>query len=628
MFRFFENLLDPYPRDESGMPPRGLLAFIRHYSRPVLPWLLLMSLLTAALSLMEVLFFSFLGDIVDWLADADPETFFTDHAWPLAGIGTLILIVYPLVIALQSLVMHQTIFGNYPMLARWLSHRYLLRQSLSFFHDEFAGRISQKVMQTALALRETVLKFAEVIVYVLVYFGGTMVLVGQADGRLTIPLLLWLVGYVGIMFHFVPRLQRISSEQADARALMTGRVVDSYTNIQTIKLFAHTQREQDYVRGAMSDFLGTVHRQMRYVTHLTVVLHLLNSLLLIGIGAVALWAWRQGTMSLGAIAVAFALVMRLRAMSQWVLWEIAGLFENIGTVRDGIDTISRPLTVTDREDATELEVPRGEIRFERIAFGYGSAHPVVDDLSLTIRPGEKLGLIGRSGAGKSTLVNLLLRFYDLRSGRILIDGQDIAGVTQESLRRHIGMVTQDTSLLHRSIRDNIRYGCPDASHEQTEEAARRAHAHEFILSLSDRQGRTGYEALVGERGVKLSGGQRQRVAIARVLLKDAPILILDEATSALDSEVEAAIQEQLYALMEGKTVIAIAHRLSTIAMLDRLVVMDGGRIVETGTHAELLARDGLYAALWRRQSGGFLGNDLGEAPAPQSPAPRAAPALS
>jgi ATP-binding cassette subfamily B multidrug efflux pump len=616
MFRFFENLLNPYPEGEPGTPPQGLAAFIRHYSRPVIPWLVLMSLLTAVLSSMEILFFSFLGDIVDWLAEADRETFFTDYRWPLAGIATLVLVVFPLIILVQSLVMHQTIFGNYPMLARWLSHRYLLRQSLSFFQDEFAGRISQKVMQTALAIRETVLKLAEVLVYVIIYFGGALILVSQADVRLSIPLLLWLAGYLGILFHFVPKLQCVSAEQADARALMTGRVVDSYTNIQTIKLFAHTQREQEYVRGAMGDFMVTVYRQMRLVTRLTVALHLLNSMLLAGMGAIALWAWHLGAMTVGAIAVAFALVMRLRAMSQWVLWEVASLFENLGTVRDGISTIARPLTVTDRDDAGELVVSRGEIRFEHVTFRYANDRAVVNDLSLIVHPGERVGLVGRSGAGKSTLVNLLLRFYDLNEGRILIDGQDIAGMTQESLRRHIGMVTQDTSLLHRTIRENIRYGRPDASDEEVLEAARRAHAHEFIQDLNDPFGASGYDAHVGERGVKLSGGQRQRIAIARVLLKDAPILILDEATSALDSEVEAAIQEQLYTLMQGKTVIAIAHRLSTIAMLDRLVVIDEGRIVESGTHAELLARGGLYAALWHRQSGGFLGNDLENAAAP------------
>ncbi len=613
MFRFFEKRIDPYPAGEPATPPRKLFAFLLHYSRPLLPWLLLMSVLTGAISALEILFFDFMGELVDWLGNADRATFLATHGATLLWMGTLVVIAYPLLVLVQSLVIHQTIFGNYPMIARWLSHRYLLRQSVSFFQDEFAGRISQKVMQTALAIRETVMKLMDVFVYVVVYFVGTVILVGRADLRLILPLALWLVGYLVILFWFVPRLQRVSMAQSDARAQMTGRIVDSYTNIQTIKLFAHTMREQDYARDAMDEFMVTVHRQMRLVTQLTVSLHSINALLLAGVGGLAVVAWLQGSISLGAIAVAIALVMRIRSMSDWILWEVASLFENIGTVEDGMNTIAQPLAITDGDGARDLAVSRGEIRFEHLQFHYGRTSKVIEDLSLVIRPGEKVGIVGRSGAGKSTLVNLLLRFYDLEGGRILIDGQDIAGVRQESLRRNIGMVTQDTSLLHRSIRDNIRYGRPDADEAQIVEASRRAHADEFIRTLTDAKGRSGYDTHVGERGVKLSGGQRQRVAIARVLLKDAPILVLDEATSALDSEVEAAIQEQLYALMEGKTVIAIAHRLSTIAVLDRLVVMDQGRIIETGSHDELLQRDGLYAALWRRQSGGFIGLDLAEA---------------
>jgi ATP-binding cassette, subfamily B, multidrug efflux pump len=463
------------------------------------------------------------------------------------------------------------------------------------------------VMQSALSIRETVMKLMDVLVYVIVYFTGAMILAGSADPILMLPLVLWLAGYIAIMVHFVPRLRRVSMAQADARAEMTGRVVDSYTNIQTIKLFSHSRREQDYARDAMDIFMTTVHRQMRLVTVLTTLLHMLNSALLAGIAGLAIYAWHQEAITLGAVAVSIGLVMRIRAMSDWILWEVAGLFEHIGTVQDGIDTLARPLAITDREGARDLVADRGEIRFENVRFHYGRETGVLQDLSLEIRPGEKVGIVGRSGAGKSTLVNLLLRFYDVESGRILIDGQNISEVTQESLRHQIGMVTQDTSLLHRSIRDNIRYGSMDAPDEAVIEAAKRAHAHEFILDLADARGRTGYDAHVGERGVKLSGGQRQRIAIARVLLKDAPVLVLDEATSALDSEVEAAIQEQLYTLMEGKTVIAIAHRLSTIAVLDRLVVMDQGRVVESGTHEELLARDGIYAQLWKRQSGGFLG---------------------
>ena len=609
MFRFFETRIDPYPAPEPHTPPAGLLRFLMHYSRPLLPWLILVSLLTATLSILEVVFYGYMGALVDWLVETDPATLFEEHGWQLLGMAILIGLVYPLATFVYSLVFHQGVFGTYPMRVRWLAHRYVLRQSLQFFQDEFAGRISQKVMQTALAVRETATKLLDVMVYVVVYFVGAMALMGSADIRLTYPLVAWLLGYVAILIFFVPRMSQVSMAQADARAEMTGRIVDSYTNIQTVKLFAHAGHEQAYARQEMDGFLVTVHAQMRLVNWLTVSLHTLNSLLLVAVGALSILSWREGSISVGAIAIGVALVMRIRGMSEWILWEVAALFENIGTVQDGITTIARPLDVTDAADAQDLTVSRGEIRFEQVRFHYGSERRVIDGLSLTIAAGEKVGIVGRSGAGKSTLVNLLLRFHDVEGGRILIDGQDISRVTQASLRRHIGMVTQDTSLLHRSIRDNIRYGLPDADDDAIADAARRAHADMFIGELVDAAGRTGFDAHVGERGVKLSGGQRQRIAIARVLLKDAQILVLDEATSALDSEVEAAIQEQLYALMADKTVIAIAHRLSTIAVLDRLVVMDEGRIVETGSHDALLRQDGLYAALWRRQSGGFLGLD-------------------
>ncbi|MBN1240864.1 MAG: ABC transporter ATP-binding protein [Gammaproteobacteria bacterium] len=613
MFRFFENLIDPFPREEPHPPPRGLLAFLYYYSRPVLPWLAVLSVLTAMVSTVEVALFGYIGSLVDWLADADRESFFAENGARLLAIGVAIAVGLPLLVLAQSLLLHQAIFGNYPMLVRWLAHRYVLRQSMRFFQDELAGRVSQKIMQTALAVRETVTTLLDVMVYVVVYFTGAVILIGSADLVLATPLVAWLAGYVALLLYFVPRLRAVSMAQADARATMTGRIVDSYTNIQTIKLFAHTSREQEYARDAMSGFMTTVHRQMRLVTKLTVSLQTLNALLLVAVAGLAVWAWQQALVTLGAIAVAVALVMRLRSMSNWILWEVAGLFEHIGTVQDGITTVAQPLTVRDKGGARDLAVTRGRIRFEHVGFNYAAETGVIDDLTLEIRPGEKVGIVGRSGAGKSTLVNLLLRFYDLQSGRIAIDGQDIAEVTQESLRRQIGMVTQDTSLLHRSIRDNIRYGRPDATEEEIVEAARRAHAHEFIGELTDHQGRKAYDAHAGERGVKLSGGQRQRIAIARVLLKNAPILVLDEATSALDSEVEAAIQEQLQPLMQDKTVIAIAHRLSTIAAMDRLVVMDRGRIVETGTHEELLRVGGIYAELWRRQSGGFLGCEPAEA---------------
>ncbi|MCC5969204.1 MAG: ABC transporter ATP-binding protein [Pararhodobacter sp.] len=606
LFAYFERRIDPFPKEEPQRPPARLLPFLLHYSRPMLPWLALMSVLTAAISVVEIAIIAMMGQLVDWLSGAERAGFLDDNLWQLVGIGALFIIGYPLLVFVQSLVTHQTIFGNYPMIARWLAHRYILGQSMSFFQDEFAGRVSQKVMQTALAIRETVMKLTDVMVFMVVYFIGAVVLVGAADPRLTLPLVLWLVGYIAIARHFVPQLRLISMQQADARAQMTGRIVDSYTNIQTIKLFAHTRREQDYARDAMDGFMVTVHRQMRLVTKLTVALQTMNALLLAGTAGLAIYGWYVGTISLGAIAVAIALVTRIRAMSEWVLWEIAGLFENIGTVQDGMNTIALPQTVNDTPDAQPLEVSRGAVAFDRVAFHYGRTGGVIGDLSLHVRPGERIGIIGRSGAGKSTLVNLLLRFHDIEAGKISIDGQDIAGVTQESLRRAIAVVTQDTALLHRSIRDNVAYGRPEASDAEVIAALERAQAWDFVRDITDAQGRTGLNAHAGERGVKLSGGQRQRIAIARALLKNAPILVLDEATSALDSEVEAAIQEQLSGLMAGKTVFAIAHRLSTIAALDRLVVMDEGRIVEEGTHDALLQQGGLYADLWHRQSGGFL----------------------
>lgn len=609
MFRFFETRIDTFPTTTPTTPPRGLLRFVLHFSRPVLPWLGLSALLTIALSVVELTFFSFTGKLVDWLAAADRATFLSEQATQLIFMGVLIVVVFPLVVLAQSLVHNQTIFGNHSMLARWMTHRYMLGQSMAFFQNEFAGRIATKVMQTAQGVRDVLMKVADVFVYIVVFFIGSVFLVGQADPLLMLPLIVWMLGYIGIIAYFIPRMGRISAAQANSRAELTGRIVDSYTNIQTVKLFAHSRREQSYARDAMVDFMGTVYPMFRLTTRLNIALETLNSLLLAGIGAVAIGAWLNSGITPGAVAVAVALAMRLRSTAQWIVWEVASLFEQVGVVQDGMNTIAQEIAVVDKPGAPELTVPRGEIRFEDVTFHYGRDAGVIEHLSLDIKPGEKVGLIGRSGAGKSTLVNLLLRFFDVEGGRILIDGQNIADVTQESLRRKIGFVTQDSSLLHRTIRDNILYGHPGATEAQVIDAAERAHADEFIRGMSDQKGRSGYDAHVGERGVKLSGGQRQRIGIARVFLKNAPILVLDEATSALDSEIEAAIQEHLMTLMAGKTVIAIAHRLSTIAMLDRLVVMDHGRIVESGSHAELLERRGLYAALWQRQSGGFLGDD-------------------
>ncbi|MGN6771405.1 MAG: ABC transporter ATP-binding protein [Rhizobiaceae bacterium] len=613
MFRWFEQRVDPFPAAEPAEPPKTFFAFCWHYTRASWPYVVLDGLLVAVIAITEVWMFAFLGNIVDWLSAHDRATFLQTEGWKLAGMALVALVALPLTVLLQSLVHSQTLMGNYPMRVRWQVHRYLLRQSMSFYQDEFAGRIATKLMQTALAVRDCVIKVVDVLNYVGVYFTGMVLIVASADWRLALPLGGWVVSYSLLLVYFIPRLGRVSEEQADARSTMTGRIVDSYTNIQTVKLFSHARREAAYARESMAGFMDTVYRSMRLVTSLYGFVYLLNGLLLFSVGALAIALWLDEAVSVGSVAVAIGLVLRLWGMSQWIMWEMSELFENVGTVQDGLNSISLPRLVEDRPGAPELAVKRGEIDFEHIHFHYGKGKGVIGNLSLTVKAGEKVGLVGPSGAGKSTLVNLLLRFYDLEGGRILIDGQDIAEVAQDSLRANIGMVTQDTSLLHRSVRENILYGRPDASEMQMIEAAGRAEVVGFIGTMADPEGRKGYNAHVGERGVKLSGGQRQRIAIARVMLKDAPILILDEATSALDSEVEAAIQENLYRLMQGKTVIAIAHRLSTIAAMDRLIVLDKGHIIEEGSHDELIARGGLYARLWQRQSGGFI--DPGQAEA-------------
>ncbi len=610
MFGFFERLIQAFPPQDPQQPPNSLFAFCRHYTRGMEPWLAVMAVLTGITAVLEVSLFSFLGQLVDWLSAQSPDTLATTANINLIWMGAVLLVGLPLTVLLRSLVVHQTLLGNYPMAIRWQAHRYLLGQSVGFYQDEFAGRIATKVMQTALAVRQSVLKLVDVLLYVVVYFGGMVVLVAGLDPRLALPLLIWLVAYISLLYYFLPRLEQTASRQADARSDMTGRIVDTYTNIATVKLFSHSSREADYAREGMDKFLHTVYPQMRLVTALNVSVWGINALLIFSVAALSVWLWSLSAISTGAIAAAVALVLRLYGMSQWIMWEVSELFESIGTAKDGMNTLAQPREVVDAPDAPPLQVSRGGIVFDRVNFGYGET-PVLEEFCLEIKPGEKIGLVGRSGAGKSTLVNLLLRFYDVDSGRILIDGQDIAGVSQESLRGHIGMVTQDTSLMHRSVRENLLYGKPNATEADMIEAARQAEAHEFILGLSDAKGRTGYDAHVGERGVKLSGGQnqRQRIAIARVLVKNAPLLILDEATSALDSEVEAVIQSKLKVLMQDKTVIAIAHRLSTIAALDRLIVLDQGRIIEQGTHAQLIERAGVYAQLWAHQSGGFLGDE-------------------
>ncbi len=611
MFHWFEKFVHPYPDAAPATLPRDFLAFVWACTRGLRGYVVAMTLLTAVIGAFEALLFAMMGRIVDSLASVSLE-----QLWAKAS-GTLLLLggaltASILVAGLQTLYKHQALAGNFPMRLRWNFHRLMLDQSMGFYQDEFAGRIATKVMQSALAVRDFCMIVADILVYVVIYFVTMTIVLGRFNLWLLVPFGLWLVLYGVSMTYFVPRLGETGKKQADARSLMTGRITDAYTNIATVKLFSHSQREADYARSAMKDFLSTVHGQMRLVSAFEICNQAMSVVLISSTVGIALWAWSKGEVGVGSVAAATAMAMRLNGISHWIMWELASLFEQVGTVQDGIGTLSRPRTVVDSPDAVPLRVTRGEVRFEKASFSYGGGRKVIEDFSVLIRPGEKIGLVGRSGAGKSTIVNLLLRFYDLQQGRILIDGQDISRCTQESLRAQIGMVTQDTSLLHRSVRDNIVYGRPDATDEQMIRAAERAEAGEFIATLVDPKGRTGFDAHVGERGVKLSGGQRQRVAIARVMLKDAPILLLDEATSALDSEVEVAIQQSLYRLMQGKTVVAIAHRLSTIAAMDRLIVMDHGRIVEEGDHRSLLAHGGIYARLWAHQSGGFLGEETDE----------------
>lgn len=607
MFRFFESLIKPFPPQEPTTPPKTLYSFCRHYSRGAELYLLGMAIFTGLIAVLEVSLFGFLGNLVDSLNKHSPATFWSDSRQELMWMALILLVGLPVSVLMHSLLMHQTLLGNFPMRIRWQAHRFLLGQSYQFYQNEFAGRIATKVMQTALAVRETIMKLLDVLLYVMVYFGSILALAFSLDWRLALPLIAWFFAYCSLLYYFLPRLSKISTRQAHARSDMTGRLVDTYTNISTVKLFSHSNREAEYAREGMEYFLSTVHPQMRLATLLGTAVWVINVILIFAIAATSLWLWSSATITTGAIAAAVGLVLRLNGMAQWIMWEVSALFENMGTARDGLNTLSLPRDVQDKPNAPAIDITRSEIDFNAVNFNYGKESGLLENFNLHIQSGEKIGLVGRSGAGKSTLVNLLLRFYDVDSGTILIDNQNIADVKQESLRAHIGMVTQDTSLLHRSIRDNLLYGKPDATEEEMIRAAQQAEAHEFITNLVDNEGRKGYDAHVGERGVKLSGGQRQRIAIARVLIKNAPILIMDEATSALDSEVEAAIQANLTTLMQGKTVIAIAHRLSTIAALDRLIVLDKGRIIEQGTHNELLALNGVYAHLWAHQSGGFLG---------------------
>ena len=605
IFSWFESRIDPYPEAAPKTPEKGLWRFIWSNIEGVRKWIAVLAVFTVGVGIMEALMFQFMGKVVDWLGAYTPQTLFAEKGHALIGMMAMVAF-FAVWTFFASNVRLQTLQGVFPMRLRWNFHRLMLGQSLGFYQDEFAGRVSAKVMQTALALRDVVMTVADMVVYVLVYFITSGVILSSFDAWLIVPFVCWMIGFAMIMRFLIPKLGRTAARQADARSLMTGRITDAYSNIATVKLFSHGAREAAYAKQSMEEFMVTVHAQMRLATLLHTCSFIVNSSLTVGTTALGIWLWYHGQVGVGAVATATAMALRVNGLSQYIMWESARLFENIGTVNDGMATLSKPHTILDKPQALPLKVTRGEIKFEHVDFSYEAGKPLLNGFNLNIKPGEKVGLIGRSGAGKSTIVNLLLRFYEPQSGTISIDGQNVDSVTQESLRAQIGLVTQDTSLLHRSVRDNIIYGRPDATDAEMISAAERAEAADFIPNLSDAKGRRGYDAHVGERGVKLSGGQRQRIAIARVMLKDAPILLLDEATSALDSEVEAAIQESLDKMMEGKTVIAIAHRLSTIAAMDRLIVLDKGRIIEEGSHAELLAKQGLYAKLWAHQSGGFL----------------------
>lgn len=625
LFHFFETRLPPYPDNDIPLPRDGLAKFLWACTHGLRGWLLLFMVFTAGVGVYEALLFAWVGNLVDWLGEYSPS-----ELWQAKGdmltLMAVVLLISPVWIWLNSLVHFQVLQGVFPMQMRWRFHRHMLGQSMQFYQDEFSGRVSAKVMQTALAVRDTIMTVGDMLMYVSVYFLTTGVILFRLDKWLLVPFMLWIVMFSLSLWFFIPRLKLAASRQADARALMTGRITDAYANIATVKLFSHSRRELTYAKDAMRQFLLTVHGQMRWVTWLEVINHLTSVVLIGSTAVIGIYLWQDSLITVGAIAAATAMALRLNGLTHWIMWQTATLFENIGTVQDGISTLSTPHAIIDQPNAQELKVNQGEIVFHDVKFTYDgikmeNSHlkdnqvkhdHLLNEFNLHIQAGEKVGLVGRSGAGKSTLVNLLLRFYDVDSGAILIDQQNIAQMSQESLRQQIGMVTQDTSLLHRTVRENIAYGRPTASDDDIINAAKQAHAWEFIQQLSDAKGNTGLDTQVGERGVKLSGGQRQRIAIARVMLKNAPILLLDEATSALDSEVEHAITDSLNDMMSGKTVIAIAHRLSTIASMDRLVVMDKGQIVEQGSHVELLAQNGVYARLWARQSGGFLGEEVAE----------------
>lgn len=609
MFKKFENLINPFQPHPKATPPALLWPYIKTQLAPFRKWLPVMALLGVLTALMESGLIFYSGRIIDLMNSAGVENMWALHGVELLLAGLFILLLRPIIITSNHLFLEQTLAGNMQEQARWHAHKHLLGQSSEFFQNDFAGRLANRVMQMGPAMEDSAYMSLEGIWYATTYVLGAILVLMTIDMRLAAPMALWLLIYIWFVKRVATRVARASERMSETKSLVTGRIVDAYSNIESVKLFAHGKREEQYALAAMKRHRTRFLRFLRLMTRLTFSLAALNGFLMVGVIGPAIWLWSNGIVSVGEVAAATALTIRLNGMTGWIMWVTVRLFEHAGVMREGLQSISVPHAVKDADGAPDLALTKGEIRIKNLTHHYGKGHGGLEAVNLTVKPGEKLGLVGRSGSGKSSLVNLLLRFRDAESGQILIDGQAVSAVTQDSLRRQIGMVTQDSSLLHRSVRANIMYGRPGASEAEMVQAAKRAEAHDFILELQDPYGNTGYDAQVGERGVKLSGGQRQRIAIARVILKDAPILVLDEATSALDSEVEAAIQETLYGVMQGKTVIAIAHRLSTIAQMDRIVVLDAGRVAEQGTHGALLAKAGLYAGFWNRQSGGFIGTE-------------------
>ncbi|WP_225027920.1 ABC transporter ATP-binding protein [Xinfangfangia pollutisoli] len=608
MFRFFENLVDPFqPHPQVDAPPRRLWDFLKGHFPPFRGVFIVTGLLSVLAGVADVALIWYVGRVVDLLAQGAPAQVWASHGTEFLTVAALVLILRPLLIAVDVALLHNTILPNFGTMVRWRAHKHVLRQPVGFFESDFAGRIANRLMQTPTSAGEAVFQVFDAFAFALVTVIGSIYMLGEADLRLALPLLTWFLLYILLVRWTIRRAGPAAKASSEARSAVTGRIVDAYSNIHSVKLFAHHDNELTYAREAMETGRTAFQKEMRIVTAMDLMLTTLNGALIVSVTGLAIWLWYHGTATIGVVAAASALVLRLNNMTYWIMWTSTSLVQALGVVAEGMETIAQPVGLVDAKAAKPLALTRGQVEIDHVSHHYGRGYGGLQDVTLSLRPGEKIGIVGRSGAGKSTLVKLLLRFYDCEGGRILIDGQDISQVTQDSLRRQIGMVQQDSSLLHRSVRDNILYGRPDASEDEMIAAAKRAEAHDFILTLEDPQGRKGYDAHVGERGVKLSGGQRQRVALTRVILKDAPILILDEATSALDSEAEAAIQQALYGVMEGKTVIAIAHRLSTIAAMDRIVVLEDGRVAEEGSHADLLARNGLYARFWARQSGGFIG---------------------